>query len=1260
MFELNNFDSIQISIASPEKIRQWSHGEVTKPETINYRTQKPERDGLFCERIFGPTKDYECHCGKFKRIRYAGIVCDKCGVEVTKAKVRRERMGHIELAAPVSHIWYFRGVPSKIGLILDMSPKQLEQVIYFACFVVLNPGDIEELAYKQVITDKEYRDLIEKYGEDSFKVGMGAEAIKELLMAVDLEKESKELKEEIDNDKTSSQRKIKAIKRLEIVEAFRLSGSRPEWMILDVIPVIPPELRPMVQLDGGRFATSDLNDLYRRLINRNNRLRKLMQIGSPDIIIRNEKRMLQEAVDALIDNGKHGKSATGPGGRELKSLSAMLRGKQGRFRMNLLGKRVDYSGRSVIVVGPELKIYQCGLPKEMAIELFKPFVMKRLVEDGTCHNIRSAKRTVERMKPCVWDILEEIIKDHPVLLNRAPTLHRLSIQAFEPVLIEGRAIKLHPLVCGAFNADFDGDQMAVHVPLSVEAQAEARFLMLSSNNILKLSDGKPVMSPTQDMVLGCYYLTIARKSEGYYYGEDAQVEYAEKDGKFYIVKDGVMQNEEFIASDVEYFDDGAVKSCTLTNTNTGKVIPNVKKYVCPAFISEDEAIMAYQTKQLHLQDEIYLRRTVTTPDGESVTGTIKTTCGRIVFNEKIPQDIGFVKRVEKEDYLKYEINKLVKKGDLKKIVEACFKNKSSKCAADTLDYIKELGYKYSTIGAITTSIFDMHVPQKKEEILQNASKQVLNIEKQYNRGFITDDERYKAVVDVWTNATSQVTDELKVTLDKFNPIWMMANSGARGSIDQIKQLSGMRGLMTNPNGKTIETPVKSCFREGLTVLEYFTSSHGGRKGLADTALKTADSGYLTRRLVDVAHSVIVREEDCFASLGLTPKGTWVSEIREPGEDKPIETLEERLVGRYTIGDVVNPQTGEVIVANDTMISEEKAKEIVKAGIDKVHIRTVFRCRTKIGVCAKCYGKNMSNLNPVQVGEAVGTIAAQSIGEPGTQLTMRTFHTGGIASTGDITRGLPRIVELFDARSPAGKAVLCDTNGVVSIDTKDGLRHVVVTSGNVHKDYPIPFSVELKVKDGDIVEPGTILTSGSVYPQEILATKGQLGVEEYILKEVQKVYRSQEVEINDKHVEIIVRQMLRKVIIQKSGTSSFLPGEYVDEYRVNEENKRIIEEGGIPAMSQKVLLGITKASLAAESFLSAASFQETTRVLTDAAIKGKVDHLVGLKENIIIGKLIPAGTGAKEYKGLLPQVNAVTKISGDDGEDDSFVDVKTVD
>ncbi len=1236
MFELNNFDSIQIGVASPEKIRQWSYGEVTKPETINYRTQKPEKDGLYCERIFGPTKDYECHCGKYKRIRYAGIVCDKCGVEVTKSKVRRERMGHIELAAPVSHIWYFRGIPSKIGLILDVSPKALEQVIYFVSYIVLDPGTTD-LEYKQVITDKVYHEYAQKYGEGSFKVGMGAESVKELLMAVDLEKESKELKQIID-DNQSNQKKVKAIKRLEIVEAFRTGGARPEWMIMDVIPVMPPDLRPMVQLDGGRFATSDLNDLYRRVINRNNRLRKLMELGAPDIIIRNEKRMLQEAVDALIDNGKRGKAVTGVGGRDLKSLSAFLRGKQGRFRMNLLGKRVDYSGRSVIVVGPELKIYQCGLPKEMAIELFKPFVMKKLVENGTCHNIKNAKRTVERMKPCVWDILEEIIKDHPVLLNRAPTLHRLSIQAFEPVLIEGRAIKLHPLVCGAFNADFDGDQMAVHVPLSVEAQAEARFLMLSSNNILKLSDGKPVMSPSQDMVLGCYYLTIVRKSEGKFYGENAYYEFEEKDGKFYITD---ATKEEFIPSNEVLDLDGKIKSCTLTSVSGEKVYNNVTKYYPQSFISEDEAIMAYQTKQLTLQDEIYVRRTVVMPDGNTVTGRIKTTCGKIIFNEQIPQDLGFIKRQKPEDYLQYEINKLVKKGDLKKIVEACFKFKSAKCAADTLDYIKSLGYKYSTVGAITTSIFDMQVPEKKQGILAGASDEVLKIEKKFNRGFITDDERYKAVVDVWTRATGEVTDELKKTLEKFNPIWMMADSGARGSIDQIKQLSGMRGLMTNPNGKVIEIPVKSCFREGLTVLEYFTSSHGGRKGLADTALKTADSGYLTRRLVDVSHSVIVKEEDCYASLGETPKGLDVSAIRVDGEDRPVESLADRLSGRFTVSDVVNPQTGEIIVPADTMISEEKAKEIESAGIETVKIRSVFTCRSKIGVCAKCYGKNMSNLSPVQVGEAVGTIAAQSIGEPGTQLTMRTFHTGGIASTGDITMGLPRIEELFEARNPAGRAVLCETSGVASIVIKDGLRHVVVKNDKGQKDYQIPFTAELKVKDGDMVEPGTVLTSGSVYPQAILKTKGVKGVQDYILKEVQRVYRSQGVEINDKHVEIIVRQMLRKVLVQASGDTSFLPGEYVDEYRILEENKKVIENGGRPAMVERVLLGITKASLATESFLSAASFQETTRVLTDAAIKNKIDRLVGLKENIIIGKLIPAGTGSKEYKNILPQTNVTT-------------------
>ena len=1246
MFELNNFDSIQIGVASPEKIRQWSHGEVTKPETINYRTQKPERDGLYCERIFGPAKDYECHCGKYKRIRYAGIVCDKCGVEVTKAKVRRERMGHIELAAPVSHIWYFRGVSSKIGLVLGMSPKDLEQVLYFVSFVVLDPGTTD-LQHKQVISDKTYFETVEKFGEGSFKAGMGAEAIKELLMAVDLEKESKELKESIAANE-SNQKKVKAVKRLEIIEAFKKGGTRPEWMILDVIPVMPPELRPMVQLDGGRFATSDLNDLYRRVINRNNRLRKLMELGAPDIIIRNEKRMLQEAVDALIDNGKRGKAVTGAGSRELKSLSAFLRGKQGRFRMNLLGKRVDYSGRSVIVVGPEIKIHQCGLPKEMAIELFKPFVMKKLVEDGTCHNIKSAKRTVERMKPCVWDILEGIIKDHPVLLNRAPTLHRLSIQAFEPVLIEGRAIKLHPLVCGAFNADFDGDQMAVHVPLSLEAQAEARFLMLSSNNILKLSDGKPVMSPSQDMVLGCYYLTIVRKAEGKYYGENAYTEFTYKDNKFYIEKESKDKKktleviDTLTASNIVYYDNGEIESCTLTSEVNGKVYQNVKKYNPPAFISEDEVIMAYQTKQLALQDEILVRRKVTLPNGEEFTGIVKTTCGRIIFNEKIPQDLGFVKREKPEDFLKYEISKLVGKGDLKKIVESCFKNKSAKCAADTLDYIKELGYKYSTVGCITTSIFDMHVPDKKQEILDAASNEVLKIEKRFNRGQLTDDERYKQVVDTWTKATNDVTDELKKTLDKFNPIWMMADSGARGSIDQIKQLSGMRGLMTDPSGRVIEIPVKSCFREGLTVLEYFTSSHGGRKGLTDTALKTADSGYLTRRLVDVSHSVIVKEEDCFATLGESPKGIEVSAIRVDGEDKPIESLEDRLSGRFTINDVIHPQTGEVIVPGDTMISEEKAKEIEQAGIEKVLIRSVFSCRSKVGVCAKCYGKNMSNLSLVQVGEAVGTIAAQSIGEPGTQLTMRTFHTGGIASTGDITMGLPRIEELFEARRPNGQAVLSEVGGTVSIVNKDDIRHIVVKNDKTTKDYQIPFSAKIKVNDGDVVEPGTVLTSGSVYPQEILTTKGVKGVEDYILTEVQRVYRSQGVDINDKHVEIIVRQMLRKVIIQDSGDTSFLPGEHVDELVAREENKKTIENGGRPAKVQRVLLGITKASLATESFLSAASFQETTRVLTDAAIKNKVDRLVGLKENIIIGKLIPAGTGAKEYKNLLPQTNTIVK------------------
>ena len=1195
MFELNNFDSIQIGVASPEKIRGWSYGEVTKPETINYRTQKPERDGLFCERIFGPTKDWECHCGKYKRIRYKGVICDKCGVEVTRAKVRRERMGHIELAAPVSHIWYFRGVPSRIGLILDMGPKQLEQVLYFACFVVLDPGTTD-LTYKQVINDKEYNDAVEKFGANSFKAGMGAEAIKELLQAVDLDKEAEEIRNTIETS-TSAQKRAKEVKRIDIVEAFRKSGNRPEWMILDVIPVIPPELRPMVPLEGGRFATSDLNDLYRRVINRNNRLRKLMEYGAPDIIVRNEKRMLQEAVDALIDNGRRGKAVTGPGSRDLKSLSGMLKGKQGRFRQNLLGKRVDYSGRSVIVVGPELKLYQCGLPKEMAIELFKPFVMKKLIERNFCHNIKSAKRTVERMKPVVWDILEEVIKDHPVLLNRAPTLHRLSIQAFEPVLIEGRAIKLHPLVCGAFNADFDGDQMAVHVPLSIEAQAEARFLMLSSNNILKLSDGKPVMSPTHDMVLGCYYLTIVRREDGKWYNEEFK-EVPEGEGEQYHA--GVF--------------------------------------------STDEAIVAYQTKQLSLQDEIYVRRTVDTPEGP-ITGVIKTTCGKIIFNTAIPQNLGMCERKTKEDYLKLEVDTLVKQKTFKEIIRACFKANGGPKTAETLDSIKALGYKFSTISGLTTSVFDMHVPPKKYELIKEASDKVHKINGFFAKGFITEDERYKQVVSIWTEVTDEVSEELTESLEKFNPISMMVDSGARGSKDQIKQLAGMRGLMTNPSGKVIEIPVKSSFREGLNVLEYFISAHGGRKGLADTALKTADSGYLTRRLVDVSHNVIVREEDCFAGTGEKPKGMWVSAIL--GEkDKVIEGLEDRLIGRYTVDDVVNPKTGEVIIPADTMISEEQAAEVTKAGIEKVLIRSIFTCRCKHGVCAKCYGKNMSNMLPVNVGEAVGIIAAQSIGEPGTQLTMRTFHTGGIASAGDITQGLPRIEELFEARRPKGQAIVCETGGIVTIEEREGVRHVVVkgddqTAKGANKDYLIPFSAELKVKAGERVVPGTVLTGGSVYPQDILRTQGVKGVQDYILHEVQSVYRSQGVDINDKHVEIIVRQMLRKVKVENCGDTTMLPGELVDITRYEEENSKVMENGGRPATVKRTLLGITKASLATESFLSAASFQETARVLTEAAIKNKIDPLMGLKENVIIGKLIPAGTGVKDYKQLNPQVNNVT-------------------
>ncbi len=1240
MYELNDFNSIQISIASPEKVREWSYGEVTKPETINYRTQKPEKDGLFCEKIFGPMKDWECHCGKYKRVKYKGHVCEKCGVEITRSKVRRERMGHIELAAPVSHIWYFKGVPSKIGLLLNMGPKQLEQVIYFASYVVLNPGSVEELEYKQVITDKQLREIEERYGDSSvtgLKVGMGAESIRELLMAVDLDAESEACKKVLDeganNQKGPGQKAIKAIKRLEVIESFRKSGNRPEWMILTVLPVIPPDIRPMVQLDGGRFATSDLNDLYRRVINRNNRLKKMMEIGAPDMIIKNEKRMLQEAVDALIDNGRRGKALSGPSNRDLKSLSAMLRGKQGRFRQNLLGKRVDYSGRSVIVVGPELKIYQCGLPKEMAIELFKPFIMKRLVESGQCHNIKTAKRAVEKAtKDMVWNVLEDVIKDHPVLLNRAPTLHRLSIQAFEPVLIEGRAIKISPLVCGPFNADFDGDQMAVHLPLSVEAQAEARFLMLSANNILKLADGKSVMSPTQDMIIGAYCLTIKRREEGKKYDEQGR---PSEDGEVYIP---------------------------------------------PVYASENEAILAYQNKVAHEQDEMYLKRVVELPEGKfddlplpyrcpvenkegetpikcaevrrnektgklEVSGIIKTTIGRLIYNEDLPQDLGFVKRETPEAYLRLELDtefigkaRAIGKKHLSRIVEASFRTGKAPKAAYVLDAMKERGYKYSTLAALTTSVFDMKIPPEKQAIIENAENEVGKIAKKYARGLLNEEERYGAVIAQWDAATDKVASLLKAQgeQDKFNPIWMMADSGARGSIDQIKQLAGMRGLMVNPQGKKIEVPVKSCFRNGLSVLEYFISSHGGRKGLTDTALKTADSGYLTRRLVDVSHEIIVREEDCCA--GRKPQGMKVRAIYDI-VGKEIEGLKSRILGRFAAEDIVHPETGEILVNMNQFIDEKEASAICDAGISEVSIRSIFGCSSRFGVCAKCYGKNMATTLPEQVGEAVGTIAAQSIGEPGTQLTMRTFHTGGIAATGDITQGLPRVEELFEVRKPKGCATVCEVDGIVSIDDSDGSKHIKITdekTGELKKEYTLSFNAEIKVKEGDKVTPGVLLNAGSVYPQDILRVQGVKGVQDYILEQVQSVYRSQGVEINDKHVEIIVRQMLKKVRIENAGDTNLLPGELVDMVTFQDESAKAMANGGRPALAKRVLLGITKAALATDSFLSAASFQETSRVLTEAAIRTKRDYLVGLKENVIIGKLIPAGTGTKAYKSVTPQ------------------------
>ena len=1177
MFELNNFDSMQIAIAGPNKIREWSHGEVTKSETINYRTQKPERDGLFCERIFGPTKDWECYCGKYKRVRYKGVICDKCGVEVTRAKVRRERMGHVELAAPVTHIWYFRGVPSRIGLLLDIPPKALEQVVYFASFIVLDPGETE-LQYKQVLSDAQVLSFQEQYGPKAFRVGMGAEAVKEMLSRVDLKKEYDEVKAIVEN--STGQKKVKAIKRLDILDAFLKNGTDPTWMVLDVLPVLPPELRPMVQLDGGRYATSDLNDLYRRVINRNNRLKKLLEIQAPDIIIRNEKRMLQEAVDSLIDNGRRGKAVSGAGNRELKSLSGLLRGKQGRFRQNLLGKRVDYSGRSVIVVGPELKMYQCGLPKEMALELFKPFVMHQLVAQGKTHNIKTAKRIVERAGKEVWGVLEGVIKEHPVLLNRAPTLHRLGIQAFEPVLVEGRAIKLHPLACGAFNADFDGDQMAVHVPLSIEARAEARFLMLATNNILKLSDGRPVCSPTQDMVLGCFYLTISKQG-------------AKGEGKI--------------------------------------------------FCDKDEAKMAYANKEIELQSKIWVRVTREI-DGKPVSKRVQTTVGRIIFNEIIPQDLGLklyeaedgsIKHGDASNPFTLEIDVCVDKSKLQEIVDTTFKLKGATETVKVLDSIKSLGYKYSTIGAITTSVFDMNIPKEKKGILDEAEKRVINIEKLYDRGLMTEDEKYKLVVNEWTVANDEVTKALKKTLDKFNPINMMAVSGARGSMKQIAQLSGMRGLMTNPQGKTLEIPVRSSFREGLSVLEYFISSHGGRKGLADTALKTADSGYLTRRLVDVSQDVIVREDDCCE--GFAPKGVYTTAIMEGNQ--VIESLADRLNGRYAAQDVINPTTGAVMVKCNEFITEDMAKAIQNAGIEGVTIRTVLTCKSKHGVCVKCYGKDMSGFTPVRIGEAVGIIAAQSIGEPGTQLTMRTFHTGGVAAAEDITRGLPRVEELFEARKPNGVAIVVEHGGTVSIIEKDGKRDIIVKCENEKEEsYSIPYTAKLKpnISEGCTVMAGDALTEGPINPHDILRTKGRKYVQDYILREVQSVYRSQGVQINDKHIEVIVRQMLKKVRVEDSGDTEFLPGAMVDLSAFDEVNTHTMENYGRPAVAKHTLLGITKAALATESFLSAASFQETARVLTEAAIKNKVDPLIGLKENVIIGKQIPAGTGMKRYKRIYPE------------------------
>ena len=1163
------FDAIKIGLASPDKIREWSHGEVLKPETINYRTLKPEKDGLFCERIFGPSKDWECHCGKYKKIRYKGVICDRCGVEVTKSSVRRERMGHIELAAPVSHIWYFKGIPSRMGLMLDLSPRVLEKVLYFANYIVLDKGT-SELQYKQVLTEREFQEAREKYGM-TFRVGMGAEAVKELLEAIDMEKESEELKRGL--KEATGQKRARIIKRLEVVEAFRESGNRPEWMIMTVIPVIPPDLRPMVQLDGGRFATSDLNDLYRRIINRNNRLKRLLELGAPDIIVRNEKRMLQEAVDALIDNGRRGRPVTGPGNRALKSLSDMLKGKSGRFRQNLLGKRVDYSGRSVIVVGPELKIYQCGLPKEMAIELFKPFVMKELVANGTSHNIKNAKKMVERLQPEVWDVLEEVIKEHPVMLNRAPTLHRLGIQAFEPILVEGKAIKLHPLVCTAFNADFDGDQMAVHLPLSVEAQAECRFLLLSPNNLLKPSDGGPVAVPSQDMVLGIYYLTQERPGS---IGE----------GKY--------------------------------------------------FKSVNEAILAYENKALTLQTRIKVRMTKTMPDGTTKTGTVESTLGRFLFNEILPQDLGFVNRSIPENEMKLEVDFHVGKKQLKQILEKVINTHGATKTAEVLDDIKATGYKFSTRAAMTVSISDMTVPPEKPELIKQAQETVDHITKNYKRGLITEEERYKEVVETWKETDDVLTRKLLDGLDKYNNIFMMADSGARGSDKQIKQLAGMRGLMADTTGHTIELPIKSNFREGLDVLEYFMSAHGARKGMSDTALRTADSGYLTRRLVDVSQDLIIREMDCCE--GKEIPGMYVKAFTDGKEE--IESLQERITGRFSCETIKN-KDGEILVKANHMITPKRAARIMSEGVDangkpfeQIKIRTILNCKSHVGVCAKCYGSNMATGEPVQVGESVGIIAAQSIGEPGTQLTMRTFHNGGVAG-GDITQGLPRVEELFEARKPKGLAIITEISGVATLKDTKKKREIIVTNSETgeSKTYLIPYGSRIKVQDGVYLDAGDELTEGSVNPHDILRIKGVNAVQDYMLREVQRVYRLQGVEINDKHIEVIVRQMMKKIRIEDNGDTELLPGTMVDILDFEDINEEMIAQGKEPSEGKQVMLGITKASLATNSFLSAASFQETTKVLTEAAIKGKVDPLIGLKENVIIGKLIPAGTGMKRYRNV---------------------------